>query len=85
MRYGENPHQKGVFYESIPKIKEPCISNSIKLQGKDLSYNNILDSDCAIECLKEFGEPTCVIIKHAMPCGIASHKNIISANAATGD
>ena len=79
MRYGENPHQKGVFYESIPEIEEACISNSKKLQGKDLSYNNILDGDCAIECLKEFEDPTCVIIKHATPCGIASHKNMINA------
>ena len=79
MRYGENPHQRGVFYKSIPEINEPCISNSIKLQGKDLSYNNILDGDCAVECIKEFKEPTCVIIKHATPCGIASNKNILDA------
>ncbi len=79
MRYGENPHQKGVFYKSIPEFIEPCVSNSIKLQGKELSYNNILDSDCAIECIKEFEEPACVIIKHATPCGIASQKNLINA------
>ena len=79
MRYGENPHQKGIFYKTIPENNEPCISNSIKLQGKDLSYNNILDCDCAIETIKEFYEPTCVIIKHATPCGIASHKNLINA------
>ena len=79
MRYGENPHQKGIFYKSIPEILEPCISNSVKLQGKDLSYNNILDSDCAIESLKEFNDPTCVIIKHATPCGIASHNNLLNA------
>ena len=79
MRYGENPHQKGILYKSIPEILEPCISNSVKLQGKDLSYNNILDSDCAIECIKEFDDPTCVIIKHATPCGIASHHNLLNA------
>ncbi len=79
MRYGENPHQKGILYKSIPEILEPCISNSVKLQGKDLSYNNILDGDCAIECIKEFDDPTCVIIKHATPCGIASHHNLLNA------
>jgi phosphoribosylaminoimidazolecarboxamide formyltransferase/IMP cyclohydrolase len=79
MRYGENPHQKGAFYKSIPEIDEPCISNSIKIHGKELSFNNILDSDCAIECIKEFNDPTCVIIKHATPCGIASANNILKA------
>jgi phosphoribosylaminoimidazolecarboxamide formyltransferase/IMP cyclohydrolase len=79
MRYGENPHQRGVFYNSIPETIEPCISNSIKLQGKDLSYNNILDGDCAVECIKDFEDPTCVIIKHATPCGIASNKKILDA------
>jgi len=79
MRYGENPHLQGSFYKSIPEIREPCISNAIKLHGKELSYNNILDSDEAIECIKEFHEPTCVIIKHATPCGIASANNIFQA------
>ena len=79
MRYGENPHLKGAFYRSLPEISEPCIVNAIKLQGKELSYNNILDADCAIECIKEFSVPTCVIIKHATPCGIASADNLIKA------
>lgn len=79
MRYGENPHQKGAFYESLPKVTEPCISNAKKLQGKELSFNNILDGDCAIECVKEFEKPTCVIIKHATPCGIASASNLLDA------
>lgn len=78
-RYGENPHQKGAFYESIPPAEEPCISNAKQLHGKELSFNNILDSDCAIECIKEFPEPTCVIIKHATPCGIASSSNLLQA------
>lgn len=78
-RYGENPHQKGAFYGSIPQVEEPCISNAKQLQGKELSFNNILDSDCAIECIKEFTEPTCVIIKHATPCGIASSSNLLQA------
>ena len=79
MRYGENPHLKGAFYKTLPEIKEPCIANAVKLQGKELSYNNILDSDCAIEAIKEFSKPTCVIIKHATPSGIASAKDLLQA------
>ena len=79
MRYGENPHLKGAFYKSLPEIIEPCIANTVKLQGKELSYNNILDGDCAIECIKEFSNPTCVIVKHATPCGIASAENLLQA------
>ena len=79
MRYGENPHLKGAFYKSVPDTTEPCITNAIQLQGKELSYNNILDGDCAIETIKEFNEPTCVIIKHATPSGIASSKNLLNA------
>jgi len=79
MRYGENPHLAGGFYKSLPETNEPCITNAVKLQGKELSYNNILDTDCAIECIKEFLDPTCVIIKHATPCGIASAKNLLKA------
>ena len=79
MRYGENPHLKGGFYKIVPEITEPCVVNAKKLQGKELSYNNILDADCAIECIKEFTDPTCVIIKHATPCGIASAKELFKA------
>jgi phosphoribosylaminoimidazolecarboxamide formyltransferase / IMP cyclohydrolase len=79
MRYGENPHLPGCFYQEIPDVKEPCITNSLQLQGKALSYNNILDSDAGIEAIKEFSDPTCVIIKHATPCGIASASRIIDA------
>ncbi len=79
MRYGENPHLKGAFYRYLPKISEPCITNAVQIQGKELSYNNILDGDCAIECIKEFSEPTCVIIKHATPCGIASAEKLLQA------
>lgn len=77
LRYGENPHQKASFY-----IKENIganISNAKKLHGKKLSYNNILDSNHAIECVKEFEEPTAVIIKHATPSGIASADSIEKA------
>ena len=56
MRYGENPHQKGAFYKSLPPTDEPCIATAEQLQGKELSFNNILDANCAIECIKEFRE-----------------------------
>ncbi len=79
MRYGENPHQQAAFYRQLPPIKEPCIANAAQLQGKELSFNNILDADCAIEAIKEFKDPTCVIIKHATPCGIASAPTLLQA------
>jgi phosphoribosylaminoimidazolecarboxamide formyltransferase/IMP cyclohydrolase len=79
MRYGENPHQKGAFYKTLPFVEEPCVSNAKQLQGKELSFNNILDANCAIECIKEFREPSCVIIKHATPCGIASASTLFQA------
>ncbi len=69
LRYGENPHQKAAFYKDA-SVSEPCVSNAKKLHGKELSYNNILDSDAAIELAKEFSEPACVIIKHTNPCGV---------------
>ena len=79
MRYGENPHQHGAFYHAVPPVREPCVANTRQLQGKELSFNNILDIDCAIECIKEFQDPTCVIIKHATPCGIASASTVVQA------
>ena len=79
MRYGENPHQKGAFYKLLTQIEEPCVANAQQLQGKELSFNNILDSNCAIECIKEFPQPTCVIIKHATPCGISSSSDLLQA------
>ncbi len=70
MRYGENPHQKAAFYmEKAPE--EACISTATQHQGKELSYNNIADTDAALECVKGFSEPACVIVKHANPCGVA--------------
>lgn len=75
LRYGENPHQRGAFYFQ-EGIKEPCITTAKKIHGKNLSYNNILDGNRAIECIKEFKEPSVVIIKHATPSGIASAENI---------
>lgn len=70
LRYGENPHQKAAFYrESL--LSEPSVSNAVQLQGKELSFNNILDIDSAYETVKEFDEAAAVIIKHNNPCGVA--------------
>ncbi len=71
LRYGENPHQEGAFYVQ-PEIEEVCVSNSIQLQGKELSLNNIYDTDAALEAVKEFSETACVIVKHNNPCGVAT-------------
>ena len=71
MRYGENPHQKGAFYVER-EILEASAATARQLQGKELSYNNIGDTDAALECVKQFdADPTCVIVKHANPCGVA--------------
>jgi len=79
MRYGENPHQKAAFYtESNPQ--KACIATATQLQGKALSYNNVADTDAALECVKSFQDsPACVIVKHANPCGVAIGENILSA------
>lgn len=70
MRYGENPHQRAAFYvEDRPA--PGTIAGFEQLQGKALSYNNIADTDAALECVKVFEEPACVIVKHANPCGVA--------------
>lgn len=70
MRYGENPHQNAAFYvEANPA--EASIATARQLQGKELSYNNVADTDAALECVKSFTKPACVIVKHANPCGVA--------------
>ena len=70
MRYGENPHQNAAFYvEANPQ--EASIATAKQLQGKELSYNNVADTDAALECVKSFVKPACVIVKHANPCGVA--------------
>ena len=71
LRYGENPHQDAAFYVER-EMGEPCVSNSRQLQGKELSFNNILDLDGAFETVKEFHEIAAVIIKHTNPCGVAT-------------
>ncbi|TCS41744.1 bifunctional phosphoribosylaminoimidazolecarboxamide formyltransferase/IMP cyclohydrolase [Reinekea marinisedimentorum] len=78
MRYGENPHQKAAFYVE-PGEKEAGISTITTLQGKPLSYNNIADTDAALECVKCFEEPACVIVKHANPCGVATGASLKEA------
>ncbi len=70
LRYGENPHQTAAFYVEN-RISEPCVSNAQQLQGKELSFNNIIDLDAAIETVKEFEQSAAVIIKHTNPCGVA--------------
>jgi len=78
MRYGENPHQKAAFYvERNPG--EASVSTAVQLQGKELSYNNIADTDAALECVKSFSAPACVIVKHANPCGVAVAESITRA------
>lgn len=77
LRYGENPHQEGAFY--VGQVTEPCVAGAQQLQGKKISYNNLLDVHGAIECVKEFDQPTIVIMKHATPSGIASHDDLVQA------
>ncbi len=78
MRYGENPHQKAAFYVEAGD-KENSISTATQLQGKELSFNNINDTDAALECVKAYMEPACVIVKHANPCGVATGATILEA------
>lgn len=82
MRYGENPHQKAVFYKEV-RNNAGCIAGAKQLNGKELSYNNINDTNGALELLKEFQEPTVVAVKHANPCGVACGKDIFEAYVKT--
>jgi phosphoribosylaminoimidazolecarboxamide formyltransferase/IMP cyclohydrolase len=70
LRYGENPHQQAAFYAE-KKAEAGTIAGARQLQGKELSYNNIADADAALECVRAFTKPACVIVKHANPCGVA--------------
>ena len=79
MRYGENPHQNAAFFVEN-NVSEASISTSVQHQGKELSYNNIADTDAALECVKQFGTgPACVIVKHANPCGVAYGETLLDA------
>lgn len=71
LRYGENPHQEAAFYKDSSE-DVGSLSSFDQIQGKELSFNNLNDSDTAWECVKKFSQPTCVIVKHANPCGVAS-------------
>ena len=86
LRYGENPHQTAAFYVD-KNVDVPCISNAEQLHGKALSFNNILDTDVAIEIVKEFDTPSAVLIKHANPCGVACAEDLKDAftNAYSSD
>jgi phosphoribosylaminoimidazolecarboxamide formyltransferase/IMP cyclohydrolase len=78
LRYGENPHQRAAFYVAADG-ESASIGKAVLLQGKAMSYNNIADADAALECVKQFYEPCCVIVKHANPCGVAEDDNVLEA------
>jgi len=78
MRYGENSHQDAAFYIE-EQIAEASVATARQVQGKALSYNNIADTDAALECVKAFDEPACVIVKHANPCGVAVSDSLLDA------
>jgi phosphoribosylaminoimidazolecarboxamide formyltransferase/IMP cyclohydrolase len=78
LRYGENPHQTAAFY-STPAAQGASIGSAKQLQGKALSYNNIVDADTAFECVRQFAAPACVIVKHANPCGVAVAADTLAA------
>jgi len=78
LRYGENPHQQAALYRN-PVARGASVVSARILQGKELSYNNIADADAAIECVRQFADPACVIIKHANPCGVAVAANPLEA------
>jgi len=78
MRYGENPHQDAAFYID-QRAPQGSLARATQLQGKALSYNNIADSDAALECVRQFDAPACVIVKHANPCGVAVAQDIGAA------
>ena len=78
LRYGENPHQSAAFYRTHTP-PEPCAAWANQLSGQELSYNNILDLEAAIEIVKDFAEPACAIIKHNNPCGLATASNLADA------
>lgn len=78
MRYGENPHQQAAFYIE-PDFKGASVATAQQVQGKALSYNNVADTDAALNCVRQFDKPACVIVKHANPCGVALGEDIGSA------
>ncbi|GAB4854099.1 hypothetical protein Ancab_022682 [Ancistrocladus abbreviatus] len=81
LRYGENPHQKASFYvdTSLSEVNAGGIARAIQHHGEEMSYNNYLDADAAWNCVSEFKDPTCVVVKHINPCGVASRDDILEA------
>uniref|UniRef100_A0A0A8ZCA3 MGS-like domain-containing protein n=1 Tax=Arundo donax TaxID=35708 RepID=A0A0A8ZCA3_ARUDO len=81
LRYGENPHQKAAFYgdKSLSLVNAGGIATAVQHHGKEMSYNNYLDADAAWNCVSEFESPTCVVVKHTNPCGVASRQDILEA------
>ncbi|TKW08395.1 hypothetical protein SEVIR_6G025800v4 [Setaria viridis] len=81
LRYGENPHQNAAFYgdKSLSLVNAGGIATAIQHHGKEMSYNNYLDADAAWNCVSEFESPTCVVVKHTNPCGVASRQDILEA------
>ncbi len=78
LRYGENPHQKAAFYHESA-VDRPCVATAQQLHGKELSYNNILDLDSALNLVREFAGPACVVVKHNNPCGAATAATLADA------
>lgn len=78
MRYGENPHQKAAFFADSKPVR-PSLTRSELLQGKAMSYNNVADTDAALECVRSFRDTACVIVKHANPCGVAIGDTLLDA------
>jgi phosphoribosylaminoimidazolecarboxamide formyltransferase/IMP cyclohydrolase len=85
LRYGENPHQNAAFYTEHPATDRPCVANAEQLHGKELSYNNILDLDSALNLAREFAGPACVVVKHNNPCGAATSSKLADAFLAAWD
>ncbi len=79
LRYGENPHQSAALYKNLLDADRPGAANAKQAQGKELSYNNLLDADAAFECVAEFSEPAAVIVKHTNPCGVALSSSVADA------
>lgn len=84
LRYGENPHQQSVFYVE-PNLNRACVSTAEQLHGKELSYNNILDLDSALNLVREFAAPAAIVVKHNNPCGAATAAKLSDAFLAAWD
>jgi phosphoribosylaminoimidazolecarboxamide formyltransferase / IMP cyclohydrolase len=85
LRYGENPHQAAAFYSQSAALDRACVASAQQLHGKDLSYNNFLDLDSALNLVREFAAPACVVVKHNNPCGAATAASLADAFRAAWD